>query len=219
MKAWINNDIYLNERLIKEPHALAKATRAIRATTLPQMEVSPAQGKFLYLLAKIRSAHRILEIGTFYGYSTMWFAKAVPDGGIVVSLELTEKFVAIAQDNINNAGLSDKVQLIQGDAIEILNKLIENKTEPFDMIFIDAHKPSYPEYLKLCIKLSKSGTIICGDNVILDGELSNTDNTNPKATSVRRFVEELGMCDAIESTALQTIGIKGYDGFTFSVVK
>jgi len=219
MEAWVNNDNYLNKHLVKEPHMLAKATKAIRATTLPQMEVSPAQGKFLYLLAKIRNANRILEIGTFYGYSTMWFAKAVPEGGIVVSIELTEKFVAIAQSNINDAGLSNKVKLVQGDAAKILNELVENKTEPFDMIFIDAHKPSYPEYLRLCIKLSKSGTIICGDNIILDGELSNIDNTNPKATSVRQFVEELGMCEAIESTALQTIGIKGYDGFTFSVVK
>ena len=219
METWLNNDLYLNKHLVKEPAALKKATDAIRTTNLPQMEVSPAQGKFLYLLAKIRNAQRILEIGTFYGYSTMWLAKAVPDGGIVVSLELTEKFVAIAQGNIDNAGLTDKVQLVQGDAAVILKNLIADKAEPFDMIFIDAHKPSYPAYLQLCIKLSKPGTVICGDNIILDGELCNICNANPKAASVRQFVEELGELQTLESTALQTVGIKGYDGFTISIVK
>jgi len=219
MEIWTSNDIYINEHLVKEPFKLKKATAAIRNTSLPQMEVSPAQGKFLYLLAKIRGAKRILEIGTFYGYSTMWFAKAVPDDGIVISLELNRNFVAIAQDNIDSAGFTNKVTLLQGDATDTLNKLVEGKTEPFDMIFIDAHKPSYLEYLKLSIKLSKSGTVICGDNVILDGELSNMFNTNPKVASLRQFIEELGELVNLESTAMQTVGIKGYDGFTFSIVK
>jgi len=219
MDKWINNDSFINTHLVKEPTEFTKATDAIRTTNLPHMEVSPAQGKFLYLISKMRNAKRILEIGTFYGYSTMWFAKAVPDDGLVISIELTERFVDIAQENINNAGFKNKVKLMQGDAAELLNKLIAEETEPFDLIFIDAHKPSYPEYLKLCLKLSKSGTVICGDNVILDGELANMNNKNPKAAGVRQFIEELGQLESIESTALQTVGIKAYDGFTFSLVK
>jgi len=218
MNNWTSNETYIEKHLIKEPAALKAATEFIRTTNLPQMEVSPSQGKFLYLLAKMKNAKRILEIGTFYGYSTMWLAKAVPEGGLVVSLELTERFVAKAQENINDAGLGSRVKLLQGDAMDLLNKLVADKTEPFDMIFIDAHKPSYPEYLKLCMKLSKPGTLICGDNIILDGELANESNANPKAAGVRGFIEGLGMLENVESTALQTVGIKGYDGFTISLV-
>ncbi|MCL2197583.1 MAG: O-methyltransferase [Defluviitaleaceae bacterium] len=216
MQTWISNDIYLAEQLVKEPAAFAAATEEIRKTGLPAMEVSPAQGKLLYLLAKIKNATRILEIGTFYGYSTMWLAKAVPKDGLVVSMELTEAFVKIAKANIAEAGLSDKVQLYHGDATKILCNLIEEKTPPFDMIFIDAHKPGYPEYLDLCLKLSKPGTIIIGDNVILGSEISLA--TNPKAEGVRSFIQNLSASEDIESTALQTVGIKGYDGFTISVV-
>jgi len=219
MDTWINNDLYINKHLVKEPATLKKATNEMEATNLPKMEVSPAQGKFLYMLAKMKNAKRILEIGTFFGYSTMWFAKALPDDGIVTSIELTEKFITLAQDNINRAGLAKKTKLLQGDAIDLLNKLIAAKAEAFDIIFIDAHKPSYPEYLKLCLKLSKPGTVIIGDNVILDGELCNTSNTNPKAANVRQFIEDLGETEGIESTALQTVGIKGYDGFTISLVE
>jgi len=215
---WTATDNYLHHHLVKEPPHLAAATKKIRATTLPPMEVSPAQGKLLYLIAKIANARRILEIGTFYGYSTMWLAYAVPDNGLVLSIELTEKFVTMAQENINDAKLSHKVKLMQGDAAKILNELIFDNVEPFDMIFIDAHKPSYPEHLRLCMRLAKPGTIIVGDNVILDGELSNTNNANPKASSLRQFIEDVGANPALESTALQTVGAKGYDGFTFSVV-
>ena len=217
-ETWTNNDNYLNAHLVKEDIALKQATNAIQNTNLPQMEVSPAQGKFLYLLAKIAGAKRILEIGTFYGYSTMWLAKAVPDDGLVMSLEFCELFVNMAQKNIDDAQLSNKVTLLFGDAAASLKKLIADKTEPFDMIFIDAHKPSYPEYLELSLLLSRPGTVICGDNVIRDGELSNLNNVTPNVLGTREFIKTLGALDSIESTALQTVGIKGYDGFTVSLV-
>jgi len=218
MNNWTSNEVYIEKHLVKEPLALKKATEFMRTTNLPQMEVPPALGKFLYLLAKMNNAKRILEIGTFYGYSTMWLAKAVPDDGIVISLELTERFVAKAQENINDAGLVKKVKLLQGDAVDLLTKLISEKIEAFDMIFIDAHKPSYPEYLRLCMELSKPGTLICGDNIILNGELANESNTNPKVAGVRQFIENLGEKEAVDSTALQIVGIKGYDGFTISLI-
>ncbi|MCL1863229.1 MAG: O-methyltransferase [Defluviitaleaceae bacterium] len=216
MEIWNNNDIYLTEQLVKEPTALQNATKKIRATPYPPMEVSPAQGKFLYLLAKIQNASRILEIGTYYGYSTIWLAKAVPEGGVVVSIEQTQAFVEMAKENIAEAGLYEKVQLHHGDASLILCNFIDESTSPFDMVFIDAHKPSYPKYLNLCLKLSKPGTIIIGDNVILGSEISLA--TNPKAEGVRDFIQNLSAADDIESTALQTVGIKGYDGFTIGVV-
>lgn len=219
MESWINTDHYLSAHLVHEDETQKNATESIRNTNLPAMEVSPVQGKFLYLLAKMRGARRILELGTFYGYSTIWLAKALPEDGIVISMEMTERFVDIAQDNVNRAGLSHKVKLLHGDAVHLLNELITDKIKPFDMIFIDAHKPSYPLFLKLALQLAKPGTVIIGDNVILDGELPNADNTNPKITAVREFIEMLGRLETLESTALQTVGIKGYDGFTISMVK
>ena len=216
MTTWTNNDIYLTENLVKEPKPLAEATAKIRQTNLPSMEVSPAQGKFLYLLAKIKNATRILEIGTYYGYSTMWFAKALPKDGTITTIEMTEKFTKMAEQNLKKSGDLQKANLLTGDASQILTTLIQNNTPPYDLIFIDAHKPSYPEYLALCLKLSKQGTIIIGDNIILGREISLANN--PKAEGIREYIEALGSLENIESTALQTVGVKGYDGFTVSVV-
>ena len=218
MNVWDANDEYIHTHLVGEPQAFAQATKDMRTTNMPHMEVSPAQGKFLYLLAKVQGAKRILEIGTFYGYSTMWFAKALPEDGLVVSMELTPKFVAAATENVKAANLEHKVRLVNEDAHIYMKQLIQEGCEPFDIIFIDAHKPSYPAYLELALALSKTGTIIIGDNIILDGELANEANPHPKATKVRAFVEALGENKRLESTALQTVGVKGYDGFTMSVV-
>ena len=218
-ESWSNTDHYLNTHLVKEDAALQRAAASIENTNLPRMEVSPTLGKFLYMLAKMNGAKRILELGTFYGYSTIWLAKALPEDGVIMSMEMTERFVHIAQENVNRAGLSHKVKLLHGDGEHLLNGLIRDKIEPFDMIFIDAHKPSYPLFLKLALQLAKPGTVIIGDNVILNGELPNQDNQNPKVTAVRQFIEALGEEKTLESTALQTVGIKGYDGFTISIVK
>ena len=218
MNVWTENERYLDYHLVKEPTEFRQATKEIRETNLPAMEVSPGFGKFLYMLARLRGAKRILELGTFYGYSTMWLAKAVPAEGIVMSVEMTERFIKTTQSNLERAGLSNKVRLINGDAHEILATLIKEETKAFDMIFIDAHKPSYPQFLELCLKLSKPGTIICGDNIILDGELANLCNCNPKAENLRHFIEDMGKLENLESTALQTVGAKGYDGFTISIV-
>jgi len=182
------------------------------------MEVSSIQGKFLYLLAKIKNAKRIFELGTFCGYSTIWLARAVPEDGIVLSLEYVQEHIDIAKKNIGFAGLTRKVRIVHGDASAILNKLIKEKEEPFDLIFIDADKPNYSKYLELSLKLSKSGTIIYGDNVIRNGELCNIDTVDEKVKGVQSFINDLGNSKVIESISLQTVGIKGYDGFTFSVV-
>jgi predicted O-methyltransferase YrrM len=171
------------------------------------------------LLARIRNAKRILELGTLGGYSTIWLAQAISDDGIVVTIEYDEDYANVAKQNIEFAGFSNRVNVINGDAADVLKKLVEEKAEPFDMIFIDAHKPSYPLYLELALQLSKPGTIIYGDNVVRDGELCNESSTDEKVIGVRKFIEGMGKLETIESTALQTVGIKGYDGFTLSIVK
>jgi len=219
MEKWMKNDLYIFENLIDEDIRHRNVSEISRKNNLPDMAVSLAQGQFLYLIAKIKNATRILEIGTFVGYSTIWLAKAIPDGGLVISLEYDESYAKMARENIEYAGCSDRVKVVQGEAIDSLNKLIEEREEPFDMIFIDADKPNYSTYLELALRLSKSGTVIYGDNVVRDGELCNAENPDEKVIGVRSFIEELGKSKIVESTALQTVGIKGYDGFTLSVVK
>ena len=219
MEVWTNNDLYLEGHLAQEDGALKNALMVSRENNLPEWEVSAAQGKFLYLLAKMNNARRILEIGTLGGYSTIWLARAIPDSGVVVSLEYDELYADVARRNIEFAGLSNKVEIIRGAAIDTMNRMIAENTEPFDMIFIDADKPNNPSYLKLSLELSKSGTVIFGDNAIRDGELCNGASTDEKVLGVRKFIEDMGELECLESTALQTVGIKGYDGFTISIVK
>ena len=219
MEIWTKNDLYLSTHLAEENNALKNALATSRKNNLPEWEVSATQGKFLYLLAKMRSAKRILEIGTLGGYSTIWLARAIPDDGVVVSLEYEELYVDVSRKNIEYANLAHKVKIIQGAALDSINKMITNNEEPFDMIFIDADKPNNPHYLKLSLELSKSGTVIFGDNVIREGQLCNAASTDEKVIGVRQFIEDLGISEKLESSALQTVGIKGYDGFTISVVK
>jgi len=219
MEIWTSNDLYLNEHLAVDDRVLKNALATSRENNLPEWEVSATQGKFLYLLAKIRNAKRILEIGTLGGYSTIWLARAIPDNGVVVSLESEELYANVSRKNIEYANLAHKVKIIQGTALDSINKMIADNEEPFDMIFIDADKPNNPNYLKLSLELSKSGTVIFGDNVIRDGQLCNAASTDEKVIGVRQFIEDMGLSDKLESSALQTVGIKGYDGFTISIVK
>ena len=219
MDKWSNNDIFIIKNLIEENTALANALENSRKSNLPESEVSSAQGKFLYLLARIKNAKRILELGTLGGYSTIWLAQAVGDDGIVITIEHAKEYADVAKQNIEYSGFSDRVKIIQGDAADVLRKLIEEQAEPFDLIFIDADKPSYSQYLNLSLQLSKPGTVIYGDNVVRNGELGNQNSIDDKVIGVQRFIEDLGNQEALESTALQTVGIKGYDGFTLSIVK
>ena len=220
VKSWADNDLYICETLVGKDRALKNALKSSAENNFPQdYEISETQGKFLYLLAKIAEAKRILELGTFLGYSTIWLAKAVPADGTVISLEYVEDYANVALKNIEYAGLSDRVEIRQGAAVDVLKKMIASNEEPFDMVFMDADKPEYPIYLELILQLSKSGTIIYGDNVVRNGQLCDADSSDPKVQGVRKFVENLGKSNRIESTLLQTVGIKGYDGFTLSIVK
>ena len=189
------------------------------ASGLPPINVAANQGKLLELLAKMQGARRILEIGTLGGYSTIWLARALPEDGTLVTLELEAKHAEVARANIERAGLGRVVDVQIGPAIESLRDLIAAHSAPFDFIFIDADKESYPEYLDLALRLSRSGTVIVADNVVREGEIVNESSADERVVAVRRFLEHVGGDERLESTAVQTVGTKGYDGFALLLVK
>jgi predicted O-methyltransferase YrrM len=218
-KLWTAVDRYFEEELIPPDATLAAVLAENRSAGLPEMDVAPNQGKFLHLLARIQGARRILEIGTLGGYSTIWLARALPAGGRLVTLEFDPQRAKVAAANIERAGLSAKVEIHVGPAVESLAALHREGEPPFDFIFIDADKPSNPAYLEWSLRLSRPGTIILGDNVVRDGAVIDSASGDAKIQGVRRFVELMAVDDQLDATALQTVGSKGYDGFTLALVK
>jgi len=216
---WTAVDQYLTETLIPADPVLDDALAANAAANLPAIDVAPNQGKFLYLLAKIRGAKRILEIGTLGGYSTIWLARALPPDGLIVTLEFDPHHAKIAAANIQRASLSQQVQILIGPALDSLARLHASGAEPFDLIFIDADKPNNPAYLEWSLRLSRPGTVIVGDNVIRDGAIADLSSRDPKVQGVRRFFDLIAADPCLEATALQTVGAKGYDGFSIALVR
>ena len=215
---WTNVDRYLAESLIPADPVLEAALAANAAAGLPSIDVSPTQGKWLHLLAKIKGATRILEIGTLGGYSTIWLARALPPAGHLITMEYEPKHAAVAQQNIDHAGLSHLVEIRIGAAADSLAKLHAEDPTPFDLIFIDADKPNNPTYLEWALKFSRTGTLIVVDNVIRDGEIVNPDSTDPSILGTRTMFEMLAAEPRVSATALQTVGSKGYDGFAIALV-
>ena len=215
---WASVDRYLNNTLIPPDPALDAALAANKAANLPAIDVSPSQGKLLQLLAETQRAHRILEIGTLGGYSTINLARALPPNGKLITLELDPKHAKVALANIAHAGLAHAVELRLGPALESLAQLHTEHVEPFDLIFLDANKDGYPLYLTAALKLARPGTLILADNVIRDGEVIDSTSTDPNVQGVRRFLELLAADPRISSTAVQTVGSKGYDGFALARV-
>jgi predicted O-methyltransferase YrrM len=218
-ETWTVVDRYLVEKLVPPDAILSEALRANTAAELPAIDVAPNQGKLLYLLAKMRGARRILEIGTLGGYSTIWLARALPADGMLLTLEVDAKHAEVARANVHRAGFSTKVEVRLGPAAESLARLQREGAEPFDFIFIDADKDSYPGYLEGSMLLSRAGTVIVGDNVIREGEVGNAETTDPRVRGVRRFIDMMGADVRLDATALQTVGSKGYDGFALAIVK
>jgi predicted O-methyltransferase YrrM len=215
---WIQVDNYFGALLAPSDEALDAALAANRAADLPPIDVTPLQGRFLELMVRISGARRVLEIGALGGYSTIWMARALPKDGRVVTLELDPHHAAIARGNLDRAGLSDRVDLRLGPASDSLRNLADDKAEPFDLIFIDADKSGYPEYLEGSLKLSRPGTTIIADNVVRDGKVIEPDNPDSNIQGVRRFTQMVAAEPRLRATVLQTVCGKGYDGFTLAVV-
>jgi predicted O-methyltransferase YrrM len=215
---WAAVDTYISDRLLPADPALDAALRASMEADLPQIHVSPAQGKFLHLLARVQGARAILEIGTLAGYSTIWLARALPAGGRLITLEADPKHAEVARANIARAGLAAVVELRLGKALELLPQIAAEKRGPFDLIFIDADKPGTPEYFQWAMKLSRLGSLIVADNVVRKGALADPHSTDANVRAMQRFHELVGTECRVSATTLQTVGCKGYDGFTLALV-
>lgn len=218
-QVWSVVDDYLAEALIPADAVMDAVQRANEEARLPAIDVTATQGKFLHLLARIRGARRILEIGTLGGYSTIWMARALPADGRLITLEANPAHAKVAQANIERAGLSALVELRVGLGLDSLAKLKAEGAEAFDLIFIDADKPNNPNYLEWALKFSLPGTVIVLDNVIRDGEVADATSTDPMVIGVRKFFEAVAKDARVDATALQTVGNKGYDGFALLLVK
>jgi predicted O-methyltransferase YrrM len=215
---WDAVDRYASELLVRPPGALDAALLAANAAGLPAISVSAPQGKFLKLLAQSVGARRILEIGTLAGYSAIWLAQALPLGGTLITLEVDPTHASVARANIARAGYSEMVDVRVGPAIDSLTSMVNAADGPFDFIFIDADKPSYPRYLPLAVSLSRTGTLILADNIVRKGAVIEPDHSDPRVHGVREFNELVARHPRLDATLLQTVGSKGYDGFTLARV-
>lgn len=215
---WQAVDQYITRALVPPDAALDQALAANRAADLPAIDVAPNQGKLLHLFARMVQARRILEIGTLGGYSTIWLARALPPGGKLITLEAELKHADVARKNIARAGLANVVDLRVGLALEALPRLANEGGDPFDLVFIDADKDNIPAYFQWALKLSRPGTVIIADNVVREGAIIEPTNPDPRVQGVRRFYELVAKEPRVSATAIQTVGIKGYDGFAMAVV-
>jgi predicted O-methyltransferase YrrM len=215
---WTKVDRYFGELLAPSDDKLDAALIANEKAGLPQIDVTSLQGKFLEFLVRISGARRVLEIGTLGGYSTIWMARALPVGGSIVTLELDPHHASVARGNLQNAGVLEKVELRVGPASESLATLVTVTSERFDLIFIDADKQGYPEYLQWALKLSHPGTVIVADNVVREGKVIDPDSDDANVQGVKQFTAQLAAEPRLTATVLQTVGVKGYDGFALAVV-
>jgi caffeoyl-CoA O-methyltransferase len=211
-------DEYIENLFVPHDAALEENLKEARAAGLPDIHVSPVQGKLLYLIAKMVGARRILEIGTLGGYSTTWLARALQPGGAVITLELDAKHAALARSNIDRAGVGGLVEIRIAEAAKTLRSLIESNTEAFDLIFIDADKQSYPEYLELSLQLSRSGTVILADNLIRNGRAMDPPPGDANAAGARAYNEAIARDPRLDSLVIPLIREK-LDGMSISIVR
>jgi predicted O-methyltransferase YrrM len=217
-QAWHAVDKWFSNRLSGADAALDGALAASAKAGLRPINVSPNQGKFLHLLARIQGARRILEIGTLGGYSAIWLARALPEGGTLVTLEASAENAAVARANIARAGLSEKVSVVTGLALDSLDGMLRDGVQPFDFVFVDADKENNPNYLERVLKLSRPGTIIVADNVVRNGRIADEGDHDADVTGLRKYFDRLVSDTRLDTAALQTVGSKGWDGFAITVV-
>ncbi|MDH6114736.1 putative O-methyltransferase YrrM [Kitasatospora sp. MAP12-15] len=211
---WTAVDEYLSGVLVGEDAALTGALATSAAAGLPHIAVAPNQGKLLHLLALTVGARRILEVGALGGYSAIWLGRALPADGRLISLEIDPAHSAVARANLHEAGLEKVAEVRTGRAVDSLAELVDDGAEPFDLVFIDADKPSNPDYFRWALKLTRPGSLIIIDNVVRGGAVADAASTDPSVLGVRAMHELIAAEPRVSATAVQTVGVKGYDGFT-----
>jgi len=216
---WQAVDGFIEQRLIGADKALQNATQSAVVAGLPNISVSATQGKLLFLLAQMCQARSILELGTLAGYSAIWLARALAPGGRLVTIEFDPKHAQIAADNFRRAGLSDRIDLRIGAALEVLPKLASERAGPFDLFFIDADKSNTAEYFDWSLRLARPGSVIIVDNVIRKGAILDPKCADSDVIGIRRLYDRLAAEPRVEATAIQTVGVKGWDGLAIARVK
>jgi predicted O-methyltransferase YrrM len=215
---WEAVEHYFDKVLVAQDSALEDALATAAAEKLPAIQVSSVQGKLLHLLARILDARKILEIGTLGGYSTIWMARALPEGGRIITLEADPRHADVARKNFSRAGVASKVELRLGKALDTLPKIAAEGLGPFDLFFIDANKSNMPEYFEWSLKLARKGSVIIADNVVRGGAVLEADSKDADIQGVRKFLEMVGKEKRVSGTAMQTVSTKNYDGFAMVLV-
>jgi predicted O-methyltransferase YrrM len=212
---WAAVDALFEQRLLGDDHVLDAALRDAASAGLPPINVSPTQGKLLHLLVRSIGAGRVLEIGTLAGYSAIWMARALPADGQLTTLEVDGTAATVARRNLDRAGVGSLVEIVVGPALDTLPRL----SGPFDLVFVDADKPSNAAYVDWAVRLGRPGTVIVVDNVVRDGAVADTASDDPNVRGVQRLLDALATDDRVDATAIQTVGSKGYDGFVLGIVR
>jgi predicted O-methyltransferase YrrM len=212
-------DAYFTETIVAPDRALEEALAANAAAGLPSIDVSAPQGKLIHLLARMTGAQKALEIGTLGGYSTIWLASALPESGRLITLERSARHAEVARRNVDRAGLSAKVEIRTGAALETLPKIEAEGLGPFDFVFIDADKTNNAAYVEWALRLSRPGTAIVVDNVVRDGEVADARSADGDVIGVQRMFELIAREPRLSATAIQTVGAKGWDGFALAIVQ
>ncbi len=216
---WNAVDDYISGLVVKPDSALDAALSSTAAAGMPPIAVSAAQGKLLHLITRMLGAERILEVGTLGGYSTIWMARALPVGGRIISLEIDPRHAEVARANLARAGVDGVAEVRIGAALDSLPKLAEEEVGPFDLVFIDADKANIPEYFRWGVKLTRPGGVIIVDNVIRNGAVLDDSGRDAAVEGVRRLNDLLATLTEVTATTIQTVGAKGYDGFTLAMVE
>ncbi|GHH17450.1 O-methyltransferase [Streptomyces rubradiris] len=216
---WVDVDDYFTSHLSPDDEALRAALRDSETARLPPIAVTAAQGKLLQLLALTQGARNVLEIGTLGGYSTIWLGRALPEDGRLVTLEYHAKYADVAVRNISRAGLERIVEVRVGPALESLPKLADENPAPFDLVFIDADKENYRHYVEWALKLTRAGSLIVLDNVVRGGRVADARSTEPDVVGIRAALDLFASHPRLSGTAIQTVGLKGYDGFALARVQ
>jgi len=211
-ESWAAVVDYVHERLVPHDSALDAALAASRVAGLPEIAVSPSQGKLLHLLALTVGARRILEVGTLGGYSAIWMARALPPDGRLITLESEPRHAEVARANLARAGLAGVTEVRLGPALETLPRLAGEGVGPFDLVFIDADKPSNPDYFNWGLQLARAGSLIVVDNVVREGAVIDADSSDASVRGVRRLFDVVRSEPRVSATAIQTVGVKGWDG-------